>query len=301
MRMKTSTRIEMLKWKLSLHIKRVVNFLNQLRMKKSALLAFIILFILVVMSIFPQLFSLYSPTEVVGSAWEPPSLAHPLGLDDVGRDVLSLLIYGTRTSMIVGFCVAFLAIVIGMPIGMLSAYYGGMVDNILMRITEFFLVIPSFPLMVILAFILKPSLQTVILSIVVVVWTQPVRIIRSEVLSLKERLYITRAKVVGNTNMRIISRYILPRVLPLAFSTMIMAMGWAIPSEAFLSWIGLGDPTNISWGTMLYYAFTRGAFTGNAWWHFIPPGIMILTVVIAFNILGHSMEEILNPKLRKTI
>jgi len=289
----------MLKWRLNIYKRAITNFWREFSRKKSALLATIFIIIMVAISAFPQLFAPYDPKQITGLPWEPPSKAHWLGTDDIGRDMLSQLIYGTRTSLIVGFSAAFLSLLIGMTIGMLSGFYGGIVDGILMRITEFFLTIPTFPLMVVLAFILKPSLQTVILAITLVVWPQPVRVIRSEVLSLKERPYITRARVIGNTSLRILFKYVLPRVLPLGVAMMIIAMGWAIPSEAFLSWIGLGDPTHISWGMILYYAFVRGSFTAGAWWQFIPPGLMILAVITAFTIVGHTMEEVLNPKLRK--
>lgn len=278
---------------------RIFNFLLEFKEKKATLASSIFILMLCVISAFPHLFAPYEPMKVYGRPWEPPSLDHIFGLDDVGRDMLSILIYGTRTSIVIGFCAAFFASTIGLLIGLISGYYGGFVDNMLMRVTDFFLVIPSFPLMVALAFILKPGINTVILAIVIVLWTQPAKLIRAEVLSLKERPYIIRARVVGCSGLRILFKYILPRVFPLFFSATVMAMGWAIPSEAFLSWIGLGDPTNISWGIILYYAFQRGAFTAGAWWHFVPPGIMILLSVVALSILGHSLEEIFNPKLKR--
>lgn len=288
----------MLKRRLKLCKKSLTLFLEEFKEKKAGLLSLAVIVVLIIISAFPQFFTPYNPHKIVGPYWAPPSLSHPLGTDDVGKDVLSQIIYGARTSLIVGFFSALLAFAVGLIVGMFSGFYGGMIDEILMRITEFFLIIPNFPLMVVLAFILKPSLQTIIFAIAVTVWTQPVRVIRSEVLSLKKRLYITRAKVIGNSNLRILFKYILPRVLPLGLATMVIVMGWAIPAEAFLSWIGLGDPTHISWGIMLYYAFGRGSFTVGAWWHFIPPGLMILIVITSFTVLGHTMEEVINPKLR---
>lgn len=290
----------MFKWKVVAIYGKIIRFISEFKEKKVALISSAFIALLCLISAFPHFFARYKPNEICGTPWEPPSLTHPLGLDDVGKDVLSMLIYGTRTSLVVGFCAAFISSLIGLLIGIISGFYGGIIDNALMRITEFFLVIPNFPLMVVLAFILKPGIQTVVLAIVVVLWTQPAKLIRSEVLSLKERLYIVRAKVIGCSSFRILTKYILPRVLPLMFSTLVLAVGWAIPSEAFLSWIGLGDPTNISWGIILYYAFQRGAFTVGAWWHFIPPGVMILLSVIALTFLGHSLEEIFNPKLPKS-
>jgi peptide/nickel transport system permease protein len=296
---KSASNIDVLRWRLEIFRKRIINFWNEFRMRKLAILGLVIIFVLAIVSVSPKLFTPYEPYEKAGMPWESPSFTHPLGTDDMGRDMLSQLIYGTRTSMIIGFSSAFLAFLIGTIIGVLSGFYGGVVDEILMRITEFFMTIPNFPLMVVLAFILKPSLNTVILAISISVWTQPVRVIRSEVLSLREKLYITRAKVIGNSGSRILSRYVMPKVLPLGFATMVIVMGWTIPSEAFLSWIGLGDPTNISWGMILYYAFNRGAITAAAWWQFIPPGLLILAIVTAFTIVGNAMVEVLNPKLKK--
>ncbi|RLI44304.1 ABC transporter permease [Candidatus Bathyarchaeota archaeon] len=296
---KIVSRIDLMRWRIKLYKKAFANFWDSFKQKKSGLLGLAVLIIMVVISAFPSIFAPYDPMEVVGLPFEPPSLAHPLGTDDVGRDMLSQLIYGTRTSIIIGFFAAFISFLIGIALGTLSGFYGGKLDDILMRITEFFLTIPSFPLMLVIAFILKPSIWNVMLAIAIVTWPQPVRVIRSEVFSLRERLYIKRARVIGNSNARILLKYILPKVFPLGLALMIVNVGWAIPSEAFLSWIGLGDPTHISWGMILYYAFGRGSFTVGAWWHFVPPGLMILLVIIAFTNLGRAMEEVLNPKLRK--
>jgi len=291
--------MDLLKWRLNLYKKALADFWENFKQKKSGLLGLAVLLVMIAISAFPSFFAPYDPKQVVGLPFEPPSLTHPLGTDDVGRDMLSQLIYGARTSIIIGFFAAFISFLIGITMGTLSGFYGGKLDDILMRITEFFLTIPSFPLMLVIAFILKPSIWNVMLAIAIVTWPQPVRVIRSEVFSLRERLYIKRAKVIGNSNKRILLRYILPKVFPLGLALMIVNIGWAIPSEAFLSWIGLGDPTHISWGMILYYAFGRGSFTVGAWWHFVPPGLMILLVIIAFTNLGRAMEEVLNPKLRR--
>jgi len=292
--------IDLLKWRLKVYRKAVKNFWIDYRRSKSALAGLGVIIVLILMSVFPQLFTTYDPYEIFTRPLQPPSLAHVLGTDDMGRDMWSQLVYGTRTSMIVGFVASFLSFLIGIVVGMVSGFKGGIVDAILMRITDFFLSIPSLPLMVVIAFVLKPNLWNVILAITIVVWTSPVRVIRSTVLSLKERLYITRARVLGDSNTRILVRYIAPNVLPIGFATMVLAMGWAIPSEAFLSWLGLGDPTRVSWGMILYYAFARGSFSAGAWWNFIPPGLMLLTVVTAFTMVGRGMEEVLNPRLKST-
>lgn len=292
--------IDLLKWRLKVYWKSVKSFWIDFRKRKSALFGFGVIIVFILISVFPQLFTTYDPSEIFTRPLQPPSLAHLLGTDDMGRDMWTQLIYGARTSMIVGFVASFLSFLIGLVVGMVSGFKGGIVDAILMRVTDFFLSIPSLPLMVVIAFVLKPNLWNVILAITIVVWTSPVRVIRSQVLSLKERLYITRARVLGDSNTRILVRYITPSVLPIGFATMVLAMGWAIPSEAFLSWLGLGDTTHVSWGMILYYAFVRGSFSAGAWWNFVPPGLMLLIVVTAFTMVGHGMEEVLNPKLRGT-
>ena len=296
---KRISRMDLVKWRLKLYKKSLKGFWEEYRRKRSALLGLAVLVVLSIIAAFPEFFAPHGVSEIVGPPWRPPSWEYPLGTDDLGRDMLTQLIYGARTSMIVGLSAAALSMAIGGAVGIISGFYGGIIDDILMRVTEFFLTIPSFPLMVVLAFILKPSLWNIILVITIVIWTQPAKVIRSEVLSLRERLYVVRARVIGYSNRQILLKYILPRVLPLGFATMVISIGWAIPSEAFLSWIGLGDPTQVSWGMILYYAFGRGSFTTGAWWHFVPPGLMILIVTTAFTVMGHGMEEVLNPRLRR--
>ncbi|MEM2507042.1 MAG: ABC transporter permease [Nitrososphaeria archaeon] len=266
--------------------------------KKSALISLAFLTVIVTMSVFPQFFTRYDAYQIVGDAWTPPSFSNPLGTDDVGRDVWSQIVYGAKVSLIIGLLSALLATVIGSIVGILSAYYGGLLDQLFSRIVEFFMSIPNFPLMVVLAYILKPSLGTVILAIAIGIWTQPAKVIRSEVLSLKERPYIIKAKLIGCSSIRILYRYILPRVMPIITAMAIIAIGWAIPSEAFLSWLGLGDITQVSWGIMLYFAFGRGSVAAGAWWHFTSPGILIVLVNIAFMNVGQVIKEMLNPRYR---
>lgn len=283
-------------------IKSLKNLLCDLwtffRTKKSALISLVFIIIIVLMSVFPQFFTRYDAHQIVGDIWAPPSFANIFGTDDVGRDVWSQIVYGARVSLIVGLLSALLATAIGGIVGILSAYYGGLLDQLFSRTVEFFMSIPNFPLMVVLAYVLKPSLGTVILAIMIGIWTQPAKVIRSEVLSLKERPYIIKAKITGCSDLRILYRYILPRVTPIMTAMVIIAMGWAIPSEAFLSWLGLGDMTQVSWGIMLYYAFGRGSFTAGAWWHFVAPGIFIIFVNIAFMNVGQAIKELSNPRYR---
>ena len=256
---------------------------------------------LIVLGSFPWLFSPYDPWRRAPPElhFQPPSLEHLLGTDDQGRDVLSLLIYGTRTSLLIGATASLLAVVLGTLVGLFSGYYGGIRGEALMRVTDVFLILPTVPLMIVLAATLKPSVWNVALAIGVTSWTQTARVVRSQVLSLKERAFVHRAKVIGCSDTRIITRHILPHVIPLILAQFILTIDIAITAEAFLSFLGLGDLSEISWGTMLYFAFNFGAFTLGAYWYFLPPGIMIVITILSLLALSNAVEEIVNPMLRE--
>jgi peptide/nickel transport system permease protein len=277
------SRRDLLWWKLSVYKKGTRNFLNEFSRKKSALLGLGIFLVFFAFALFPGVFSLFPPDDIVAEAWQPPNRTHILGTDDMGRDMLSQIIYGSRNTLFIGFFAAFITVFIGSAIGILSGYYGGWIDAVLMRFTDFFLSIPFIPLMIILAYILKPSIWNLIIVIGITFWPRPGKLVRSQVLSLKERIYIKRARLVGCSDTRILIKYILVRVLPIAFASMIMSVAAAIASEAFLAWLGLAEMGTITWGNILYFSFTRGSFTLGAWWHFGTPGVCIVLVNIAFN------------------
>jgi peptide/nickel transport system permease protein len=235
----------------------------------------------------------------VETHYNAPSSEHLLGTDDVGKDILSLIIYGARASLTVGFVAAFVAVIIGTLVGIVAGYYGGIKGEILMRITDMFLVLPLLPLQILLAALLSPSIWNIVMAIGLVTWTGTARITRSMTLSLRERTYIERARSVGCSNTRILWRYILPNVIPVAFANTAIRAINAIASEAFLSFIGLGDPTTISWGTTLHFAFVTGSFTKGAWWAFLSPGICIVLTMVSFTMLGFGFDEVLTPRLRQ--
>jgi peptide/nickel transport system permease protein len=237
----------------------------------------------------------------------PPSAEHWLGTDDNGRDVLSELIYGTRISMLVGFSAAIVSAVIGSLIGISAGYFGGWTDRILTAIDDWFLVIPFLPLAIVLATLLGDTANSLpmgrvfilILVIGLTGWAGTSRIIRSQVLSVKQRMFVERAKALGSTTPWIIRKQILPNVLPLIFANTVLIIAISILTESTLSFLGLGDPARISWGQMLNAANDSGAMAQGAWWFFIPPGVCIILVVIAFTMVGYAIEEIVNPKLRE--
>lgn len=259
-----------------------------------------ILLLFLFIAIAAPLIAPYDPNDRIGTPFMKPSGDFLLGTNDVGHDIFSELIYGTRISLLIGVLAALISIGIGCLVGIISGYYGGKVDSLLMRIVDLVLVIPFLPLMILLAAFVGPSFWNIILVISLLSWASPARVIRSQVLTIKTKGYVEAAKSIGTDIRTILFRHILPGVVPIALSQFVMAASHSILIEASLSFLGLGDPLGKSWGTILYYAQARGAFLSDAWiWWILPPGLLITTLVIGFAFTGYSMEEILNPRLRK--
>ena len=221
-----------------------------------------------------------------------------LGTDQEGRDIFTQLLYGARISLIVGLLSALLSTLVGLTIGLVSGYLGGLADQIMMRFTDMLLVVPDTPLYIVLMAVISPSVWNLILLITVIGWTGFARVVRSQVLSLKERPFIEAAKAVGASKFRVIFRHILPNVMSLVYVTMATAVPYAILSEAWLSWLGLYDPYVMTWGRMLHDV--QSVVGGiRHWWWIIPPGLCIAAISLSFILLGYALDEILNPKLRK--
>ena len=227
----------------------------------------------------------------------PSNNYYVLGTDARGRDIFSQLLWGSRVALLVGFASAFFSISIGVIIGLVAGYLGGRVESVLMRFTDVILVIPGLPLVIILAAVLGAGIGNIILVIAIVGWPGVARVIRAEVLSLKERPFIDSARVTGASNVRIMFRHVAPNVAPLAFLYMTFAVSSAILTEAALSFIGLGDVNTISWGIMLQDVSQSKALT--AWWWLLPPGLAITMISLAFFLVGRAFDEIVNPRLRK--
>jgi peptide/nickel transport system permease protein len=228
----------------------------------------------------------------------PPSGQHWLGTDELGRDVFREFLAAAHVSLIVGLAATAISMILGAAIGIVAGYYGRWIDNALMRLTDFFLVLPQIPLVIALAAFFGQSLGIIILVIGMTGWPTTARIVRSQTLSLRERQFITRVRSLGTQDSRILRVHILPNVMPLIFANTVLVIGGAILAEATLSFLGLGDPVQVSWGTMLHFAFDSGAIGRGAWWYFIPPGIGIVIVVLAFTLTGHAIDQALNPRLR---
>jgi peptide/nickel transport system permease protein len=239
-----------------------------------------------------------NPVFATGPVLSPPSAEYPLGTDDLGRSVLTLTIWGSRISLLVGLFATLLSVLIGATVGIAAGYYGGWKESGLMRVTDWFLVIPFLPLAIVLASILGRSLFNIILVIGITSWAGTARLVRAQALSVKERPYVERARALGSGNWHMMTRHILPNVFPLIFANTILIVAVAILSETTLSFLGLGDPLHISWGTMLEFALSGGAVAYGAWWWFLPPGICIVLVVLAFTMCGYALDEVLNPRLR---
>lgn len=240
----------------------------------------------------------YNPWEVVAPPFQPPSREHPLGTNDMGQDLLSELLYGARVSLTIGVVAAAVTTIIGVAVGLVSGYHGGTLDRVLTGVVDVFLLMPALPLMLVLSVFMGPSFLTIIFVIVLISWPPVARMMRAQVLSIKERLYVEAAKSLGASDTWILLHYILPNVGPLALAMAILMVGEAMILEAGLSFLGLGDPTKKSWGMMLYWAFHSGAFSYGAWWWIIPPGACIALSVFGFALLGYAVEEYANPRLR---
>jgi len=228
---------------------------------------------------------------------EPPSAAHWLGTTYYGLDVLSQMIDGSRIVLIVGItCASFIA-VIGTNVGLVAGYYGGRVDATLMRITGLAFGIPFIPFAVVLVALLGPSLWNMILTISLLMWRTTARVIRSQVLSLRERAFVKAAKIAGASDLRIIYIHIFPSVLPMTLLYVAFDIAWAVLAEASISFLGFGDPNQVSWGQMLYLAYVSGSIR-QAWWWTIPPGLGLSLFVISVFLVGRQYEKLASPRLR---
>ena len=228
----------------------------------------------------------------------PPNKLYWLGTTHYGRDVLSQVIIGSRIALIVGTLAALFLTFLGTNVGLIAGYFGGRIDSILMRITDIAFGVPFLPFCIVLIALAGPSIWNMIITISILMWRTTARVIRSQVLSLKERPYITAARVSGAGHLRIMYVHILPNVLPMSFLYVALGIAWATLAEASLSFLGFGDPLMFSWGQMLYYAFLTGS-TRSAWWTVLPPGICITLFVISAFMVGQAYEEVVNPRLRR--
>ncbi|MFD3269728.1 ABC transporter permease [Paenibacillus dendritiformis] len=273
------------------------NVLTQVKEQKAAIAAIILLAVFALAAIFAFLVP-YDPNKiVVTERLLPPSAAHWFGTDDYGRDYLARALYGGRVSLSVGFLAMAIAVIVGTAVGTVSGYFGGWIDNVLMRIVDILMSIPSFFLMLILNAYLKPGITTIILIIGMLSWMNIARIVRAETLSVKEREYVLYARVSGQNTLAIILKHIVPNIMSTIIVAATINIASAILMESSLSFLGLGiQQPNSSWGSMLNNA---QGFIGEAPYLALFPGLFILLTVLSFNVLGDVFRVAFEPKANK--
>jgi peptide/nickel transport system permease protein len=275
------------------------DFWTRFARNRGAVIGLIILLIVIAVSVLAPLLFPQSPWRMVQRPFLPPfeNPAFLFGTDTLGRNIAAGLAYGSQVSLIVGLVSTAVALLIGVPLGAVAGYHGGLVDDALMRFTEFFQTIPSFALAIVLVAVFEPSIYSIILAITVVSWVPIARLVRGEVLSLKSREYVEAAVLAGQTNLVIITRQILPNALSPIIVLASLTVASAILLEASLSFMGLGDPNLMSWGYMIGAGRT---VIRTAWWLSFFPGIAILLTVLSLNLIGEGLNDALNPRLART-
>jgi peptide/nickel transport system permease protein len=297
--------------RLSLRARGARDFARRFAHKREGVVGVVILSFFVIMAIAPGL--LVGPLETAvtatGGRLEPPSAAHLLGTDEIGRDILNLTVHGASVSMLIGLLATVITVLIGVVIGVFSGFIGGWVDTALMRLTDFFLVLPTFVLALVMTPIIRDalggggeilgvriSLLVIVVAIGITSWASTARIIRSQTLSIRERAFIDRARVIGAGPGRMMRTHILPNVINLIVANAVLVFAGAVLTETALAYLGLGDPFQPSWGQILNAADNAGAPGLGAWWYLVPPGASIVLVVLAFTLVGGALDDLLNPR-----
>lgn len=261
------------------------------------LVAFMLLALTAPLYLGPEYFDVAGPKA--GLSMAPPSAGFPLGTDENGLSLLPLLIWGSRVSLLVGFSATVISMLLGTSVGIASGHFRGFLGATLQRLTDWFLVIPFLPLVIVLATVLSRGLLTVIIVIGVTSWPGTARLIRSQTLTVESRPYVDRARALGAGDWHIMTRHVLPNVMPLVLANTVLTVAVAILSETTLSFLGLGVPFSTTWGSMIEGAFSHGAISSGAWWYLLPPGICVVAVVLAFTLVGRALEQVFDPRLRE--
>jgi len=264
----------------------------------QARIGVIIVLLMVLMGVFAPLITPGNPSEYLEALNQPPSKAHLLGIDPLGRDELRLVVWGARITLMIGFGTAAVAMVVSTTVGMVAGYFRGIVDDILVMIMNLFLVIPGLPLLIILAAYLHPNTGTVILALALTGWAFHARIIRSMTLSLREKDYVAASIVAGESNFIIIFRQILPNLINLIVGGFIGTSIYGIAASTALAFLGLTNMEDISWGTNLFWAQNGNSLLLGAWWVFVPSGFMVALSALGLAWINFGMDEITNPRLR---
>jgi peptide/nickel transport system permease protein len=234
--------------------------------------------------------------DATGPSLAPPSAKYWLGTDQPGRSVLLLVIWGARSSLAIGVIATACTIVIGSAIGLLAGHFGGIAGRVLMAVTDWFIALPALPLAISLAAVLGQGDTSITIAIAVTSWTATARIVRAQTLAVEARPFVERAHALGAGHRQVMLRQVLPNVAPLILVSSTLTVASAILTETTLAFLGLGNPTDVSWGSMLNQAVGQGAVTRGAWWYLLPPGVAILIVVLGFTLTGRAIETVLNPR-----
>ncbi len=271
---------------------------------RLSLVGFWVIILFTVVAIFAPWIAPYDPWEMVFdsegnfASLRPPSWEFPVGTTHLGYDLFSQLVLATRTTLLIGAVSGIISIVIGANIGLIAGYYGGKIDEVLMRLTDILYGMPFLPFIIILIALFGRSIEFIILAIVLIIWRTSARVIRAQTIAIKQRQFIAMAKARGCSDFRIIYRHILPNVLPLLLLYAAFNIAWSIITEASASFLGFGDGETISWGGMLYELWLSGK-TRVAWWWFATPSVCIVLLVTSLVFVSRAYEEVANPRLRK--
>jgi peptide/nickel transport system permease protein len=290
---------------------RARDFAGRFLSRNDGRLGLLILVVFGLLAAFPDVFvgKLETATTATGQSLQPPGGGYLFGTDELGRDVLNMTVHGARISMTIGLMATLITVLLGAVVGIVAGYVGGKTDTVLMRISDFFLVLPTIVLAIILAPVILDivgadaelfGIRATMIVIVVVIgltsWATTARVIRSQVLSIKMRMFVDRARVVGSGPGRIMRRHVLPNVINLIVAQAVLTFAVAVFTETTLAFIGLGDPFAPSWGEILNSAQGAGAPGLGAWWYIAPPAICVVLVVLAFTLVGNALDDILNPR-----
>ncbi len=280
------------------------DFIKSFASSKIGLFGFIVFIVFILVAILAPILAPYDPMQKNYDAsgrlmkLKPPSRDHLLGTTLLGRDVFSQLIWGARPALIIGVITAVGVILIGVNIGLIAGYYGGWVDNLLMRITDIFMGVPFLPFIIVILSLTGNNIWTIIMAMAIIMWRSTARVIRSQVLTIRERSFVDAARISGASNLKIIYFEIAPNILPITLVNVTFALAWAIITEASIGFPGFGDPKVLSWGSIIYWAFAS-EMSYKAWWWIIPPGVMIMVLVTAVYFIGRTYEEMINPRLKR--
>jgi peptide/nickel transport system permease protein len=280
---------------------RAADVWRQFRASRSGMAGLMLLVLVVVLALLAPVIAparLLDVTRIDNPINHPPTWRLPLGTDPSGRSVLVTLLWGARVSLLVGVVATLISMVIGTVVGMAAGHFRGWASEVLLRVVDFFLVLPSLLLAIVLSSVLHRGVWTIILAIGVTSWASTARLVRAQTLTIEARPYIERSWALGAGHRHVIAKHVLPAVLPLVMANTTLTVGSAIIAESTLSFLGLGDTTKPSWGTMLKLALDSGAATGGFWWFVLSPGVAIVVVVLAFTLVGRAFEAVVNPTLR---